>query len=236
MTIVLSNQHFVYSVISVSLKRVYFRCGVIMTDERIIKVFYKTEEERIIKRLLLCRHGQGYHNKLDENGKPKLHIPDPELTSQGIEEARVIFSSEKDDDSKKATGRSDFHPELLFVSPLWRTLQTATYAMECHLSSDVKAKCPMVALDLLMEHNNLNACNHRPPIGKRHRETFPKVNFSTTEVEPPPAGIEWVSSENASYKNLSKFCGDEPTTPLNTSGRYPRNTSLPFSTVHSYVH
>lgn len=172
-----------------------------MADEECRRevAFFKTEKERVVKRLLLCRHGQGYHNVLDESsGKPKLHIPDPELTSQGIEEASAIFSP---------SARFDFQPQIVFVSPLWRTLQTATHALNNHPSPEVRPtntntnRIPMIAMDLLMEHNNLNKCNHRSTIGERHFHVFPHVDFSRlASKDPPTPGAEWIMDESASYK------------------------------------
>ena len=94
---------------------------------------FDPHEERVVKRVLLCRHGEGYHNTLDEYGKTQLHLPDPELTAQGITEARAIFAP-------GPPGRSDFKPQVLFVSPLWRTLQTATEAMAARLDGHCACK------------------------------------------------------------------------------------------------
>ncbi|CAD7975742.1 unnamed protein product [Amoebophrya sp. A25] len=63
------------------------------------------------KRIFLLRHGQGYHNSTGRD------IPDAMLTDSGITQAK---SWSKD--------IQKFNIELVLVSPLRRTLQTACYA------------------------------------------------------------------------------------------------------------
>lgn len=46
--------------------------------------------ERVLQKVLLCRHGQGYHNELDEKGERRLQLKDASLTPQGIQEARAL--------------------------------------------------------------------------------------------------------------------------------------------------
>ena len=86
-------------------------------------------------------------------------------------------------------GRLDFKPEVALISPLWRTLQTATEAMAARSDGHT---CPMVAFEEVREHNNFNACNHRRPIQRAHRTTFASVDFSGISVDGPTSGAEWV--------------------------------------------
>lgn len=140
-------------------------------------VFTPPDGESIEKRILFCRHGQGYHNTLDEQGRSQGHLKDPTLTTQGEAEARAVFSR-----APRAEGGSLFEPEVVLVSPLWRTLQTATLAMEARSDGYT---CPMIAMEEVREHNNQNGCNHRKPIGEEHRAAFPKVDFDEIDVVGP---------------------------------------------------
>jgi len=150
---------------------------------------FDVQEERVIKRVLFCRHGEGRHNTNDEHGKSQLHLFDPELTEQGIAEARAIFAD-------ALPGRLDFKPQIVFVSPLWRTLQTATEAMMARSDGYM---CPMIAHDDLREHNNLNACNYRRPIQEAHLKAFPRVDFSGVAVDTPPPAAEWLVPYKAAF-------------------------------------
>ncbi len=143
----------------------------------------------MVQRVLLCRHGQGYHNATADE-PPKLMLKDPELTAQGVGEARAIFAD------APGPGRLDFKPEVAFVSPLWRTLQTATQAMASRSDGHT---CPIVAMEDVREHNNMNGCNHRRPISEAHREAFPSVDFSGVDVNGPPPGAEWEPPYRAAF-------------------------------------
>lgn len=150
---------------------------------------FDVREERVIKRVLFCRHGQGVHNLRDEQGKLRHHLLDPELTLQGITEARAIFCRE-------LPGRADFKPQIVFVSPLQRTLQTATEAMAARPDGHT---CPMMASEVFREHNNRNACNHRRPIQEAHFTAFPAVDFSEVTVDGPPSASEWAEPYKAAF-------------------------------------
>ena len=161
------------------------------------RLLFEAPEERVVKRILFCRHGQGRHNLKDEHGSTtaaNLQILDPELTDQGVSEARAIFAH-------APPGRSDFRPECVLVSPLWRTLQTATEAVAARSDGHT---CPMVAWEVAREHNNLNACNHRRPIQPEHHVAFPTVDFSHVHTTGPPPGCEWTPPYKLSFGVLRR--------------------------------
>lgn len=154
------------------------------------RLLFEAPEERVVKRVLFCRHGQGHHNLRDEHGgTPNLQMLDPELTDQGVQEARGIFAD-------APPGRADFRPECILVSPLWRTLQTATEAVAARSDGHT---CPMVAWEVAREHNNMNACNHRRPIQPEHHVAFPTVDFSQVHTIGPPSGCEWTPPYKRSF-------------------------------------
>lgn len=154
-----------------------------------------------MQRVLLCRHGQGFHNA-SASQPPKLMLKDPELTAQGIGEARAIFTD------------TDFKPEVAFVSPLWRTLQTATEAMAARSDGHT---CPIIAMEDVREHNNKNSCNHRRRISEAHHTAFPAVDFSGVDADGPPSGVEWTKPYKATFGVLRARAARA----LETVGRRP---------------
>ena len=149
-------------------------------------------DERVVKQVLVCRHGQGQHNTRDARGQPRLDLFDPALTEQGVAEARAIFAD-------AAPGRADFRPDVALVSPLWRTLETATHAMAARTDGHT---CPILAMEDVREHNNLNACNQRRPIQAAHHAAFPAVDFSRIDVAGPPPRAEWADTYKESFRVL----------------------------------
>lgn len=140
--------------------------------------FPEPKDERVVKRVVFVRHGQGVHNL----GRPQEF--DPELTSQGVNEARAVFAGEL----------ACFRPTIVLVSPLWRTLQTCTEALRAR--GDVR--CPVHAIEDVREHNNLNACNHRRTLSGEHYAAFPEVQFSAVDAIGPECGADW---DHQSYKS-----------------------------------
>lgn len=152
--------------------------------------FFEPSEEHVVKRVLFCRHGEGYHNLKDaDGGLSALQIPDAELTERGKVEARGIFAA-------LPSGRLDFKPDIVLVSPLWRTLQTCTLAMAARHD---RHTCPVVAMEEVREHNNLNKCNHRRPIQSAHLTTFPEVDFSGIDAHGPPPESEWAEPYKVAF-------------------------------------
>lgn len=72
-------------------------------------------------------------------------------------------------------------PEVVFVSPLSRTLQTATIA----LSKCPNLRVPVIAEELTRERNGVHPCDKRS--AREHVEaTYPTVDFSNIEYGPDP--------------------------------------------------
>ena len=134
------------------------------------------QDQRILKRVVFVRHGEGFHNVAYATGGDGHRIFDPKLTLQGISEARALFTG----------NLSSFKPEVAFVSPLWRTLETCVQAFAAR---DDGHECPVDAVEDLREHNHVSLCNHRRPISEDHKIAFPGVCFASLDVDgPPPAG------------------------------------------------
>lgn len=132
--------------------------------------------DRVVKTVVLYRHGQGEHNLKDPStGKSHLERFDPPLTPQGESEARKI----------NAAMRAN-PPDVAFVSPLWRTLQTAGFALD-------GVSCLRYALENVREGNNRTKCNHRRPLAEEHEHAFPWLDISLLlgELVGPVAGEEF---------------------------------------------
>ncbi len=69
-------------------------------------------------KILLIRHGQAYHN-IDQN----TNLKDPTLTKFGIEQAKNI--------------KFKFNPDIVYFSPLTRTIETTKYIFK---SKDIDIK------------------------------------------------------------------------------------------------
>ena len=146
--------------------------------------YFEPGDERVLKRVVFVRHGQGDHNVTQDYA----NLFDPSLTPQGVGEARAVFTG----------ALADFRPTVAFVSPLWRTLQTCTQAFRAREERGGPPPCPIRAMEEVREHNNLNKCNHRRKIGAEHAAAFPEVSFSTVDATGPAPAADW--SDDGLYK------------------------------------
>ncbi len=131
-----------------------------------------------IKRVFFIRHGQGNHNLKDEKGQSNNHLFDPILTPKGEQEACDVFS-------RKPLPKLD----VAFVSPLWRTLQTATLAISAAWPEG--HEFPLVAYEGVREANNRSKCNHRKPITQETKDAFPLIDFTLVDSMGPASEEEY---------------------------------------------
>ena len=124
-----------------------------------------------MKNILCIRHGKAFHNVLiDKIGEKALFLKesyDAPLVEEGIIQAKELGSS-----SKQLK-----NIDIVFVSPLTRTVQTAEYIFENN------QKVRIVALDKIKEFpQGIEICNKR-----RNRieleEKFKKVDFSLLDSD-----------------------------------------------------
>ena len=112
------------------------------------------------KRIWIIRHGQAVHNI--QRGYP---FPDPPLTKRGYQEASSITI--------------DFTPDLIVVSPMRRTIETAFTAFGTTV--DANEALPIeVWPDLREAHDAI--CNHGSPITVLQME-YPHLDFSECNSE-----------------------------------------------------
>ena len=111
----------------------------------------------MLRRVIAYRHGQSWSNFLKDDA-----LPDPSLTVQGMFQAV----------------NTNYPADLVLVSPLMRTMQTAQLMFG--LGRDV----PTVALDCLTEYPHTDPSN-RPSSLRELRRCFPHVNYSMLASNSP---------------------------------------------------
>ena len=141
-----------------------------------------------MKNIYCIRHGEALHNVLfwEIGEKVYLLYRDTPLTSVGVGQAQQLG------ESMFSFGHTDI--DLIIVSPLLRTLQTADNIFK-------KKNIPMLALDCVMEYpQGLDQCNHRKTI-KEYKYCYPNVDFSHIEYDEEPF---WKKYEIESMESLMK--------------------------------
>jgi len=137
--------------------------GAITTTTRTVSVPVNTAAAAGPKKVLyLIRHGQGVHNVLYESGRhEESHaVLDPSLTEVGFQQAKDVAA---DPLLQKALhGTADEKVQLVVVSPLRRTLQTAIGAFGDWLLTDEGAGVPMVAHADIQETGEVDCDSGRP--------------------------------------------------------------------------
>tara|TARA_B100001093_G_scaffold399188_1_gene386619 strand:- start:1538 stop:2110 length:573 start_codon:yes stop_codon:yes gene_type:complete len=116
------------------------------------------------KTLYCIRHGTALHNVLfwDYGSEVYQKYRDTPLVAKGVEEAKNLGKTWKEIDNI----------ELILVSPLLRTLQTASHIFE-------NKNIPILALDCIMEYPQgySDICNHRKTIIEL-KPCYPNIDFS----------------------------------------------------------
>ena len=138
-----------------------------------------------MKNLYCIRLGEALHNVLfwDIGDKVYLLYRDTPLTAVGVKQAIELGNSDSINDI-----------ELIIVSPLLRTLQTAHNIFK-------NKNIPMLALDCVKEYpQGLDECNHRKTI-KEYKYCYPNVDFSHIEHDEDPF---WKKYEMESIESLKK--------------------------------
>jgi len=148
-----------------------------------------------MKKVLYCiRHGTALHNVLfwEQGEDVYKKYRDTPLVKKGVEEAKALGETWEDIDKI----------ELVIVSPLLRTLQTADNIFS-------KKDVPMIALDCVMEYSQgLDLCNRRKSITE-YKPCYPKVDFShikdDVETRWREDKYETIEELNERIKEMIKF-------------------------------
>lgn len=125
------------------------------------------------KVVYFVRHAEALHNEAFKvRGRAAYEDPcfvDPELTALGVQQCRAL---------KPQAARVQGSLDLLVVSPLRRTLETALHTF------DMLEGTPWVAHELVRERIGRNTCDRRRPLSVIKAE-HPAVDFS--HVRPCPS-------------------------------------------------
>ena len=149
----------------------------------------------IMEKVLYCiRHGTALHNVLfwEQGEDVYKKYRDTPLVKKGVDEAKALGETWEDIDKI----------ELVIVSPLLRTLQTADNIFS-------KKDVPMIALDCVMEYSQgLDLCNRRKSITE-YKPCYPKVDFShikdDVETRWREDKYETIEELNERIKEMIKF-------------------------------
>jgi broad specificity phosphatase PhoE len=158
------------------------------------------------KKIFCIRHGEALHNVLfwKMGEKTYLLYRDTPLTLTGVKQAQQLG------DSYFTLGSNKI--DLIIVSPLLRTLQTATNIF-CKNPEDVPP-CPIIALDCVMEYpQGLDQCNHRKSI-REYEYCFPHVDFSNIQYDQDPFWkkyeMETIENLDMRFKKMKEFIKSRP--------------------------
>ena len=141
-----------------------------------------------MNKILHCiRHGEALHNVLYKQVGELAYVNhrDTTLTMAGIQQAKHLGYTWKE--------KKDI--ELIVVSPLTRTLETAS-----HIFKD--SKIPIMAIDDLKEFpQSYQKCNHRRCIEKLSEE-FKNINFSEIKEN---NDIYWKDNPDTKIEEIEKL-------------------------------
>jgi broad specificity phosphatase PhoE len=117
--------------------------------------------------LVLIRHAQALHNATND-----WSFPDPKLTELGEQQSRELHESLK-------SSKIGNEVELIVVSAMRRTLQTATIGLDWLIKKGIK-----VLPDAGWQENADKPCDTGSPISVMEKE-FPNYDFSTVDPSYP---------------------------------------------------
>jgi broad specificity phosphatase PhoE len=145
------------------------------------------------------RHAEGEHNvvgEVDNEEYKREDLEDAVLSNHGLNQCEELYQ-------RCLQGGSVDDAELLIVSPMRRTLQTAQHSFP-HLIG----KIPWIAHEMAREQTGIHPCDRRRPISEL-REEFKMVNFDLVEDELDPLYFLHTESRepdhNVSARGLKLF-------------------------------
>lgn len=147
-------------------------------------VAHRLKENSRTKIIHFVRHAEGHHNvagKIDPLfGYRREDLEDSTLTDLGVEQCKNF---------REANKKSFANAQLLVVSPLRRTMQTAT-----HCFPQLKGSIPWVAVECLREMTGLHPCDRRLSITE-HKKNFDHIDFSEIEEDTDPLYYKYTLRE-----------------------------------------
>lgn len=122
------------------------------------------------------RHAQGLHNAaadIDHDNYLKEEYEDCALTPLGIDQCKTLNSTLLANGVAKTA-------QALLLSPMRRTIQTASYCFPNHMNN-----IPFVALESLRERSGLHPCDRRRPVHEL-QTYYAHVDFSMMQDDIDP--------------------------------------------------
>lgn len=130
------------------------------------------------------RHAEGEHNVAGREdplkGYLRPELEDAVLTKDGIDQCKQLHSLTQDKLQSV---------ELLVVSPMNRTIQTAM-----HSFPQLVNKLPWIAVENVREQTGLHPCDRRKPISV-HKTTYNHVNFDHIASNEDPIYSKYILRE-----------------------------------------
>lgn len=160
------------------------------------------DDDVVTKILHFQRHGQGYHNLLgdilrDAGVKPSVDSLDvtinPWLRPEIVDSPLTETGKEQCEEQRNLA--SMLNPELVVVSPLLRTIQTARISFSDFYQ---KPNVPWIAHEGCREELGLLVCNKRRPLSQITRD-FPDLQFCEMTEE----DSLWDSTQRESNQSKS---------------------------------
>lgn len=168
------------SAVGVLHRRTY--CGTQPQNEpKVAAVRRIRKEDKIIH---FVRHAEGEHNVAGREdplkGYLRPELEDAILTKQGIDQCRLLHK--KTQDQLQSV-------ELLVVSPMNRTIQTAMHSFPQLVNT-----LPWIAVENVREQTGLHPCDKRKPISV-HRTNYSHVNFDHIASNEDPIYHKYILRE-----------------------------------------
>ena len=138
-------------------------------------VCVKMGNERL-KTFHFIRHAEGEHNVVGELDHRNYLLPEYEdavLSRKGLDQCNALASEVSRSENFK-------HIDLILVSPLRRTLQTATLTFPSFIN-----KVPWYGIDSIREVTGMHPCDRRLPVSTTSKE-FPHVSFEFITANEDP--------------------------------------------------
>lgn len=130
------------------------------------------------------RHAEGEHNVAGREdplkGYLRPELEDAILTKQGIDQCKQLHS--KTQDKLQSV-------ELLVVSPMNRTIQTAMHSFPQFVNT-----LPWIAVESVREQTGLHPCDRRKPIAV-HKVNYSHVNFDHIDSNEDPIYSKYILRE-----------------------------------------
>jgi broad specificity phosphatase PhoE len=165
------------------------------TKTDFIKFIFKQLES---KHIYFIRHAQAQHNHFNiyqrSQGIEEPDFYDPELTKEGIEQCKALSEN---------INKLDRVIQLIFVSPLRRTLQTYTQ-VEAILNTD---KNKVIVTDLIREKLKMPK-SHRGHLVEKLKEEFKQEHLDYGYINKK---IWWSQFEDEEYDHINHSSEKEST-------------------------